>query len=74
MTSQQRTEREASLTHSVQTSLPGFVDACNADVDEVTLDQGAFAADYQDEEYKLLGMAIKYAGLRHKHVRVIARA
>jgi hypothetical protein len=74
MTSEQRTEREASLTHSVQSSLPGFVDACNGDVDEVILDQGAFAAEYQDDEYKLLGMAIKYAGLRHKHVRVIATA
>ena len=74
MTSQQRTEHEASLTHSVQTSLPGFADACNSEVDKVILDQGAFAADYQDDEYKLLGMAIKYAGLQHKHVRVIARA
>jgi hypothetical protein len=74
MTSQQRTEREACLTHSVQKSLPGFADACNAEVDEVILDQGAFAVEYQDDEYRLLGMAIKYAGLRHKHVRVIASA
>jgi hypothetical protein len=31
-----------------------------------------FAADYQDE-YTLLGMAIKYAGLRGKEVRVIGK-
>ncbi|MGO9124855.1 MAG: hypothetical protein ACLP6G_08185 [Terriglobales bacterium] len=35
------------------------------------LHQDAFAADYQEDEYMLLGMAIKYAGLRGKEVRVI---
>ncbi len=33
----------------------------------------AFAVDYQEDEYKLLGMAIKYAGLRGKEVRVIGK-
>jgi hypothetical protein len=33
----------------------------------------AFAADYQEDEYTLLGMAIKYAGLRGKEVRVIGK-
>lgn len=74
MTNEQRAARESSLTHSVQESLPGFVTACDADVDEVILHQGAFAADYQDDEYKLLGMAIKYAGLRNKNVHVVAKA
>jgi hypothetical protein len=32
-----------------------------------------FAADYQEDEYSLLGMAIKYAGLRGKEVRVIGK-
>jgi hypothetical protein len=32
-----------------------------------------FAADYQEDEYMLLGMAIKYAGLRGKEVRVIGK-
>jgi hypothetical protein len=31
------------------------------------------AADYQEDEYMLLGMAIKYAGLRGKEVSVIGR-
>jgi hypothetical protein len=35
--------------------------------------QDAFAAEYQEDEYALLGMAIKYAGLRGKEVRVIAK-
>ena len=39
----------------------------------VILHQDAFAADYQEDEYMLLGMAIKYAGLRGKEVRVIGR-
>jgi len=39
----------------------------------VLLHQDAFAADYQDDEYTLLGMAIKYAGLRGKEVRVIGK-
>lgn len=37
------------------------------------LRQDAFAADYQEDEYTLLGMAIKYAGLRGKEVRVIGK-
>ena len=37
------------------------------------LHQGAFAADYQEDEYELLGRAIKYAGLRGKEVRVIGK-
>jgi hypothetical protein len=39
----------------------------------VLLRRGAFAADYQEDEYKLLGMTIKYAGLRGNEVRVIGR-
>ena len=36
--------------------------------------QDAFAADYQEDEYTLLGMAIKYAGLHGKEVQVIGKA
>jgi len=32
-----------------------------------------FDADYQEDEYMLLGMAIKYAGFRGKEVRVIGK-
>ena len=35
--------------------------------------QDAFAADYQKDEYALLGMAINYAGLRGKEVRAIGK-
>ena len=39
------------------------------DTELVLLHQDAFAADYQEDEYTLLGLAIKYAGLRGKEVR-----
>jgi hypothetical protein len=39
----------------------------------VLLHRDAFAADYQEDEYTLLGVAIKYAGLRGKEVRVIGK-
>lgn len=35
--------------------------------------QDAFAADYQDLEYALLGKAIKFAGLHGKEVRIVGR-
>ena len=44
---------------------------CDQDVEVVLLHHDAFAAAYQDEEYRLLGMAIKYAGLRGNEVYII---
>jgi hypothetical protein len=43
------------------------------DTELALLHQDAFAADYQEDEYVLLGMAIMYAGLRGKEVRVIGK-
>jgi len=42
-------------------------------VDMVMLHQDAFAAGYDHDEYILLGMAIKYAGLHGVNVTVIGR-
>jgi hypothetical protein len=67
----ERMQREADLIAAVRKDLPEFAKACAEDVDAVMLHQDAFAADYQGDEYLLLGMAIKYAGLRGKEVRVI---
>jgi hypothetical protein len=39
----------------------------------MVLHQDAFAAGYHDDEYTLLGMAIKYAGLHGVAVTVIGR-
>jgi hypothetical protein len=51
--------------------LPDFVKSCGKDEDVIILHQDSFAADYQQDEYALLGMAIKFAGLHGKEVRII---
>ena len=66
-------QRQSTLVSRIQSSLPDFAKACAADADMVLLHQDAFAADYQDNEYALLGMAVKYAGLCGKEVRVIGK-
>jgi hypothetical protein len=66
-------KREAALIATTRDKLPEFAKACADDAEYVLLHQDAFAADYQEDEYMLLGMAIKYAGLRGKEVRVIGK-
>jgi hypothetical protein len=73
MTNEERMQRESNLIATIRKKLPDFARMC-ADASElVMLHQDAFAADYQEDEYTLLGMAIKYAGLRGKEVRVIGK-
>jgi hypothetical protein len=73
MTNDERMRRESSLIATIRKRLPEFAKACADDTELVLLHQDAFAADYQEDEYTLLGMAIKYAGLRGKEVRVIVK-
>jgi len=73
MNSDERMQRESSLIATIRKELPEFAKACADDTGLVLLHQDAFAADYQEDEYKLLGMAIKYAGLGGKEVRVIGK-
>jgi hypothetical protein len=74
MTNDERMQRESSPIATIRKNLPDFAKACADDEAElVLLHQDAFAADYQEDEYALLGMAIKYAGLRGKEVRVIGK-
>jgi hypothetical protein len=73
MTESDIMQRESDLVRTIQEKLPDFVKACASDVDVVVLHQDAFAADYQEGEYALLGMAIKYAGLCGKEVHVIGK-
>ena len=67
------TTRESSLVRVMEDLLPDSVKSCRENNDVVVLHQDAFAADYQEEEYKLLGMAIKFAGLCGREVRVIGK-
>jgi hypothetical protein len=73
MTNEERMQRESALIAIIRKKLPEFAKACADNAEHVLLHQDAFAADYQEDEYMLLGMAIKYAGLRGKEVRVIGR-
>jgi hypothetical protein len=73
MTDDERMQREANLIATIKAKLPEFARMCADDSDLVMLHQDAFAADYQEDEYMLLGMAIKYAGLRGKEVHVVGK-
>jgi hypothetical protein len=73
MTNDERMQRESNLIATIRRELPDFAKACADEAELVLLHQDAFAADYQEDEYVLLGMAIKYAGLRGKEVRVIGQ-
>jgi len=66
-------EKEATLAAEVELLLPDFVNSCRDEADVVIIHQDAFAADYQDHEYALLGKAIKFAGLQGKEVRIIGK-
>ena len=69
----QQLQRESSLIATIKQKLPDFAKMCADESELVMLHQDALAADYQEHEYMLLGMAIKYAGLRGKEVRVIGK-
>ena len=71
MTQEELREKEAALTSKIERLLPDFAKTCRENADVVIIQQDAFAADYQDDEYALLGMAKKYAGLCGKEVRII---
>lgn len=72
-------ERIAVLRATVETYLPNFArevattSAQAKDYKDSTMvfHQDAFAAGYHDDEYTLLGMAVKYAGLHGVVVTVV---
>jgi len=64
--------KESNLVAAIEEILPDFARACrNLDAPVIVMHQDAFAADYQEDEYKLLGMAIKFAGICGKEVQII---
>jgi len=64
-------ERKKELRRAISATIPRLLEMAASDADTVILHQDAFAADYQDAEYLLLGMAIKYLGLHGKEIRII---
>lgn len=71
VTAEELQQKEAALAAKIKDLLPDFVKACRANDDAVIIHQDSFAVDYQDDEYALLGMAIKFAGLYGKEIRII---
>ena len=77
-TMHEQESRVAVLQATVQHYLPQF-DAAIKNVKAagddalLVLHQDAFAATYDDDEYTLLGMAIKYAGLRGVTINIIGK-
>jgi len=65
--------KEAALSAEIRHLLPDFVRSCLKNEEVVIIHQDSFAADYQQDEYALLGMAIKFAGLHGKEIRIIGR-
>lgn len=65
-------QREVTLIAAVENKLPDFAKVCQdySDVPAIILHQNAFATDYQEDEYRLLGMAIKFAGIYGKDVHI----
>jgi hypothetical protein len=73
-------ERIAVLQATVENYLPGFAKGVADAVRQnggpettVFLHQDAFAAGYDDDEYTLLGMAVKFAGLHGIGVTITGR-
>jgi phage gpG-like protein len=67
-------EKEAVLRSEMERVLPDFANTVRDHQNNlVIVHQDSFAMDYQDDEYALLGKAIKYAGLHGKEVRVIGK-
>jgi hypothetical protein len=65
-------KKEAILIAAIEKMLPDFARTCRRqETPVVIMHQDAFAADYQEDEYRLMGMAIKFAGICGKEVRII---
>jgi hypothetical protein len=77
LTPDEEKERIAVLRATVETYLPDFVkgietlQAKDTKDSAMVLHQDSFAAGYHDDEYTLLGMAVKYAGLNGVEVKVM---
>jgi hypothetical protein len=64
-------QKQANLIATIENALPDFAKACRSqDAPIVVLHQDAFAADYQEGEYRLLGMAVKFAGIYGKELHI----
>lgn len=66
--------RKHKLIETIESRLPDFAQMIKTTNDEIVVfHQDAFAADYQEDEFSLLGMAIKYAGLHGREITIISK-
>ena len=63
--------REKFLRLAIERTLPAFAKACRDSLDVMIIHQDGFAINY--DEYELLGMAIKYAGLLGREIHIIGK-
>lgn len=59
------------IVEAVERIIPEFAKMCHGNIDLILLNQEEFAADYDVDECTLLGMAIKYAGMKGREVRIL---
>jgi hypothetical protein len=71
MTDQDIEKREKALSMAMERMLPDFVKTCRETVGRLIIHQDEFGVDY--DEYELLGMAIKFAGLSGKEVHIVGK-
>ncbi len=65
-------ENKRKMIEILEEELPEFVKLVQSSTEEViVLHQDAFAADYEEDECFLLGMAVKYAGLHNREITII---
>lgn len=65
-------ENKQRMIEIMEEELPEFTKMVKSSSDEViVLHQDAFASDYEEDEFFLLGMAIKYAGLYNREITII---
>ena len=63
--------QEKALSMAMESMFPDCVKSCREAVGPLVIHQDAFAVDYN--EYELLGMAIKFAGLSGKEVHIVGK-
>ena len=58
------------VTNTVEKVLPEFARDCRRPARVIFLTQESFATDFNVDDCMLLGMAVKYAGIHGKEVRI----
>lgn len=67
-----RENNKKKLVEIFEKKLPDFAQMIKATANEkIVFHQDAFAVEYQEDEFALLGMAIKYAGIHNREITIV---